>query len=106
MVMKDSAVAPANAVIPIDVTLAGTVMEVSAVAPANALFPIDVTLAGITATPAHEFPPDTTPEVIVNVPLMLQFSVDVAPIACAGVEIKASSNSAEMITVTTEFLRI
>ena len=106
IVMEVSAVAPSNTLSPIDVTLDGMVIEDSAVAPANALFPIDVTLAGITATPAHEFPPDTTPEVIVNVPLMLQFSVDVAPIACAGVEIKASSNSAEMSTVTTEFLRI
>jgi hypothetical protein len=80
-------------------------MDVSEVAPANALFPIDETPAGITAVPAHEFPPDTTPEVMVNVPLTLQFSVDVAPFACAGVEIK-TSRSAEMKTVTTVFLRI
>ena len=48
------------------VTLAGIVMEVRLVAPLNALFPIDVTPSGITAAPAHEFPSNTAPEVIVK----------------------------------------
>ena len=83
-------------------------MEVSEVAFSNAPSPIDVTPAGITAAPAHEAPSDTTPEVIVKVPLVVtpvvQLSV-VTPFPFAGVEIKASS-SAEMVAVRTEYLRI
>jgi hypothetical protein len=44
MVMEVSEVAPANALFPIDVTLAGMGMEVSAVAPANAFCGIVVRL--------------------------------------------------------------
>jgi len=92
-------------VAPIDVRelVPSNAMEVSAAAPANASSPIDVTSAGTTAEPAHEFPAETTPEVIVNVPLTLQFTVDGAPFACAGVEIEASS-STEISADITGFL--
>ena len=100
-VMEVSEVASWNALTPNDMTLSGMVMEVSLLS-VNASYRIDVAPAGITAAPAHEAPSDTTPEVIVKVPPPPQLSV--AP--CAGVEIKASSSSAEMVAARTEYLRI
>ena len=99
-VMEVSEVAPRNALVPIDVTLAGMVMEVSLLS-LNAPSRIDVASAGITAAPVHDLPARTSPEVIVKVPPPSQLTV----VPCAGVEIKASS-SAEMVAARTEYLRI
>jgi len=110
--MEVSEVAFQNAVFPIDVTLVGIVIEVSEDAPKNAPAPIDVTPAGITAAPAHATPEITTPPLIVKLgveldgsPVVQRYVPLAGTVACAGFEIKAS-NSAEMVAVITEYLRI
>jgi hypothetical protein len=72
-----------NAYVPMDVTVAGMVIAVSALAASNAPHPIDVTSAGIVALPAQSFCPVTTLSVIVNVPPIEHATVVVA--ACATV---------------------
>jgi hypothetical protein len=64
-VMEVSEVAPLNAELPMEVTLAGRVIEVSAFAPENESSPIVVTPSGMTTAPAQLPPAVTTPLVIV-----------------------------------------
>ena len=74
MVIVVSALAPSNALLPIEVRELPAAKDTvwRALASANARLPIDVTLFGITASPAQPVFPVTTFSVTVKVPLVLQ----------------------------------
>jgi hypothetical protein len=74
MVIEDSAVAEANAKLPIEVTLFGMIIEVNEL-PSKADGPIEVTSFGMIAVPAQLRPFSTTFKVIVKVPPPEQLSV-------------------------------
>jgi hypothetical protein len=77
MVIVVSALAPSNALLPIEVRELPAAKDTvwRALASANARLPIDVTLFGITASPAQLELLATTLSVIVNEPPVLQFTV-------------------------------